>query len=150
MSAKPVLGIDEAEHLAHVDFRERFAVAAVRRDGDHEEVVAVAVARFHLLENGKAEAAIVVHQGVGLGTRLLGHLLSLARWAGVTEFSGEVLASNTRMLQLVKLGGASVSRARAGGVEFSIPGRSASLPFRMLRAFASEAARFATLGCSAG
>jgi acetyltransferase (GNAT) family protein len=148
MSAKPVLGIDEAEHLAHVDFRERFAVAAVRRDGDHEEVVAVA--RFHLLENGKAEAAIVVHQGVGLGTRLLGHLLSLARWAGVTEFSGEVLASNTRMLQLLKLGGASVSRARAGGVEFSIPVRSASLPFRMLRAFASEAARFATLGRSAG
>jgi GNAT superfamily N-acetyltransferase len=122
-----------------------------RRDGDHEEVVAVA--RFHLLGDGKAEAAMVVrddHQGVGLGTRLLGHLLSLARWAGVSEFSGEVLASNTRMLQLLKLGGASVSRARAGGVEFSIPVRSRSLPFRVLRAFASEAARFATLGRSAG
>jgi GNAT superfamily N-acetyltransferase len=134
-----------------VDFRERFAVAAVRSDGDHEEVVAVA--RFHLLGDGKAEAAIVVrddHQGVGLGTQLLGHLLSLARWAGVTEFSGEVLASNTRMLQLLKLGGASVSRARAGCAEFSIPVRSPSLPFRVLRAFASEAARFATLGRSAG
>ena len=151
MGAKPFLSAGEAERLADADFRERFAFAAVRRDGGEEEVVAVA--RFHVLGDGRAEAAVVVrddHQGVGLGTQLLRHLLSLARWAGVSEFSGEVLGSNARMLQLLKLGGAKLTRARGGCVEFSIPVRSPSLAFRVLRSFASEAARLATRGRSAG
>ena len=151
MSAKPFLSLEEAEHLADVDFRERFAVAAVRRDGDIEAVIAVA--RFHVVGAGRAEAAIVVrddHQGQGLGTQLLRHLLSLARWAGVSEFSGEVLASNARMLQLLKVGGARLSRPRTGCVEFSIPVRSPSLAFRVLRSFAGEAARLAAPGRSGG
>jgi len=151
LGAKPHLSLQEAEGLADVDFRERFAISAISRDEGRDEIVAVA--RFQIVGEGRAEAAVVVRddfQGAGLGTKLLLRLLALARWAGVREFGGEVLAANTRMLRLLKLGGAHIGKPRHGAVEVVVPVRSPSLVFRILRSFANEAARLATRGRSAG
>src|SRR5207249_519580 len=110
---------------------ERFAIAAVDRWGSEEQIVGVT--RFQIVRAGRAEAAVVVRddfQGAGLGTELLLRLLALARWAGVREFGGEVLAANTRMLRLLKLGGATIGRPVHGCVEVSIPVGAPSPLFR--------------------
>jgi RimJ/RimL family protein N-acetyltransferase len=69
----------------------------------------VGVARYDLLPGPpghprRAELGIVVedaHQGRGIGTTLLKHLLAIAHDKGIAEITAEVLPQNTKMLELV-------------------------------------------------
>ncbi|MDQ6938065.1 MAG: GNAT family N-acetyltransferase, partial [Actinomycetota bacterium] len=62
----------------------------------------IGIGRFDRLERGsQAEVAFVIadaHQGRGIGSILLEHLAAAARERGITRFSAEVLAENSRML----------------------------------------------------
>ncbi|HEY7223574.1 MAG TPA: GNAT family N-acetyltransferase [Micromonosporaceae bacterium] len=81
--------------------------------GDHEAILAEAEGRIvgvasyerRPADSPSAEFAVYVHdelRGRGIGTLLLEHLAGLARRAGVTEFAGDVLASNAGMLRVVR------------------------------------------------
>jgi GNAT superfamily N-acetyltransferase len=61
---------------------------------------------------GRVEVAFVIEdrwQGLGLGTALFDDLLGAAEARGIHEFSAEVLAENTRMLDLIRWFGEVVS-----------------------------------------
>jgi acetyltransferase len=66
----------------------------------------IGVARYVLDKNDEsAEFAIVVAdawQGRGIGRRLLGKLIEVARERGLRRLYGEILATNRPMLELVR------------------------------------------------
>ncbi len=62
------------------------------------------------------------HQGRGIGSLLLDHLLRLARANGITEFQADVLGENNRMLEVFAASGLVVTRCvEAGVVHLSFP-----------------------------
>jgi GNAT superfamily N-acetyltransferase len=73
----------------------------------------------------RAEFALVIadrYQGRGLGGLLLGRLVEVARQAGIGWLTGEVLASNHRMLNLLRHSGWAVRlRLRCGVVLVELP-----------------------------
>src|SRR5262249_6242800 len=56
------------------------------------------------------------HQGRGIGTLLLEHLLRVARERGITEFRADVLGDNNQMLDVFRHIRLRVSRATDAGV----------------------------------
>src|SRR2546423_4826762 len=83
-AAKPRLRAAEAEYLAAVDGRTRVALAATAVEDGEERIVADA--RFDLVGDGDAEAALLVRDDVagrGLGRLLLGRPRELAPDLGV-------------------------------------------------------------------
>jgi GNAT superfamily N-acetyltransferase len=119
----PHLSPKMAEYLAGVDFVDRFALVATADEDGVERIVAVA--RFDIApDDVVAEVALVVrddYQGVGLGTAVFGRLLEMARARGVRRLTGNVLADNRRMLQLLRNHGISAGQAEAGIVQFGLP-----------------------------
>ena len=73
----------------------------------------------------RAEFAVVIadrYQGRGLGRLLLGRLVEAARQVGIGWLTGEVLANNHRMLNLVRNSGWAVRlRLRCGVVLVELP-----------------------------
>lgn len=119
---KPRLTPAEAEYLASVDHHRRFAIVA-EVDEDGEKHI-VGVGRFDINEPGVAEAAVVVrddYQHIGLGTALLERMREVGRGAGLSSFRAEVLAENTRMLEILEQQGLDVSPATSGVVLVSAP-----------------------------
>jgi len=104
---KRELSDSDLRYLTEVDFDRRVAlVATLDRAPD---APLVGVARYDVLpgppgDPRRAELGIVVedaHQGRGIGTTLLKHLLAIAHDKGVAEITAEVLPQNTKMLELV-------------------------------------------------
>ena len=119
---KPRLTPAEAEYLANVDHHKRFAIVG-EIDEDGEKRI-VGVGRFDVNEPGVAEAAVVVrddYQHVGLGTAILERMREIGRGAGLSAFRAEVLAENTRMLEILEQQGLDVSPAQGGVVLVSAP-----------------------------
>jgi RimJ/RimL family protein N-acetyltransferase len=119
---KPHLSQAEAEYLADVDFHKRFAIVA-EVPGD-EDTEIVGVGRFDLNHPREAEAAVVVrddYQHVGLGTAILDRMREIGRGAGIKAFRAEVLAENTRMLDILKANGLDAEPAETGVVSLSVP-----------------------------
>ena len=92
---------DYIESLVNVDYSRDMAIAATTMlDGE----VLIGVARYVRVGNS-AEFAIVVAdawQGRGIGSRLLGKLIDVARGRGIKHLYGEVLGTNRPMLGLVR------------------------------------------------
>jgi GNAT superfamily N-acetyltransferase len=62
-----------------------------------------------------AEVAFLIddaHQGLGIGSRIFKHLVSIARASGIAQFEAEVLPSNEGMLRLFSRSGLPVAQAR--------------------------------------
>jgi len=119
---KPKLAPSEAEYLASVDFHNRFAIVA--EISEDKEKHLVGVGRFDINEPGVAESAIVVrddYQGVGLGTAILTRMREVARGRGLHAFVAEILAENSRMIDLLAANGLEVSAARDGIVRILAP-----------------------------
>lgn len=136
---KPRLTPAEAEYLASVDHHTRFAIVG-EIDEDGEKRI-VGVGRFDINAPGVAEAAVVVrddYQHVGLGTALLERMREIGRGAGLSAFRAEVLAENTRMLEILEQQGLDVSPTQSGVVLVS-----ASLDLPMLMRGLRVAAQFA-------
>jgi acetyltransferase len=83
--------------------REMALVACVSRDGREAEV---GVARYIANPDGRTcEFAVVVAdewQGRGIASRLMTELMRVARDRGLRKMVGEVLASNTKMFDLMR------------------------------------------------
>jgi ribosomal protein S18 acetylase RimI-like enzyme len=56
------------------------------------------------------------HQGLGIATRLLRHLVAIARASGIKEFFAEVLPENAPMLKVFERSGLAVTTRRDAGV----------------------------------
>src|SRR5437867_1050729 len=99
---KPKLSPSEAEYLANVDFHNRFAIVA--EVTEEKEKHLVGVGRFDINEPGLAESAIVVrddYQGAGLGTAILTRMREIAKGRGLHAFIAEILAENSKMIDLL-------------------------------------------------
>lgn len=115
-AAKPRLRAAEAEYLAAADGRGRVALAATVTEDGEERVVADA--RFDLVGNGDAEAALLIRDdmaGRGIGTLLLDRLVTLAAAGGVRRILLDILPENRAMLALAR---------RAGGEPIAFDGQS--------------------------
>ena len=90
--------------FANVDYRNRLALVAERDTAAGPELVGVG--RYEPTEEeGTAEVALVVQdgwQGRGLGSLLMGDVLSAGQARGIRRFRAYVLADNERMLRLLR------------------------------------------------
>jgi acetyl coenzyme A synthetase (ADP forming)-like protein len=131
--AKKRLTDDELKRFTEPDFvRHVGLVATLRTDGEER---IIGVGRYMAVDRGRdavagvadasddvphtAEVAFAVsddHQGRGIGTLLLEHLVPLARANGVTAFEADVLGENNQMLEVFAHSGFVVKRSIEAGV----------------------------------
>ena len=81
----------------------RYSVLERLRDGR-----IVGGARYVVGESGEAEFAFMVvdhYQGIGIGTALLRHLVTIARDSGLRELTADVLSENIPMLKIFERSG---------------------------------------------
>lgn len=112
----------ELHYFTHLDFRRNLALVATLPGDETEPIIGVGHA-FGLTHDGQptshAEVAFAVadaHQGRGIGTLLLEHLVRLARSQGFETCEATVLGDNHRMLQVFEDSGFIVQRSVLAGV----------------------------------
>ncbi len=105
----------ELRRLTEVDFDGVVALVAVMKEAGQDRIVGGG----RYARSGeppavqKAEVAFLVddaHQGLGIGSLLLRHLVTIARFFGITQFEAEVLPANEAMLKVFAKSGVSVTR----------------------------------------
>jgi acetyl coenzyme A synthetase (ADP forming)-like protein len=117
--AKRRLNDHELDGFTRLDFTQRVGLVATLLEGGQERIIGVG--RYARLDEAphSAEVAFAVadaHQGRGVGTVLLDHLVRIARTQGVTEFQADVLGENNRMLEVFGATGFVVRRSTEAGV----------------------------------
>lgn len=119
-SAKKRLTDEELRRFTEPDFRTHVALVATLRENGGERIIGVG--RYMVHPGGdprRAEVAFAVadeHQGRGIGTALLEHLVPIARQNGISEFEADVLGENNQMLEVFARSGFRVNRSVEGGV----------------------------------
>jgi RimJ/RimL family protein N-acetyltransferase len=106
----------EVAFFINIDFINHVALVAVAEEKDRAAIVAGA--RYIVERPGMAEVAFAVideYHGQGLGAALLRCLTSLARAAGLRQFTAEVLPDNIPMLRVFEKSGLKVSTKRTQG-----------------------------------
>lgn len=111
----------ELAMLTHLDFAKGdVGLVATYARPDKESIIGAA--RYALLPTGQgrpsAEVAFIVEedfQGLGLASRLLSHLIGIAREQGIANFEAVVLAGNTAMLTVFKRAGLSLQMQHEDG-----------------------------------
>jgi GNAT superfamily N-acetyltransferase len=116
-SVKRELSDDDLKRLTEVDFKN--VVALVTEMKEEEQAKIVGGGRYiRTGESGaelNAEVAFLIddaHQGLGIGSRIFKHLVTIARAAGITQFEAEVLPTNEGMLRLFTRSGLPVISTR--------------------------------------
>ncbi|MEV4514110.1 GNAT family N-acetyltransferase [Dactylosporangium sp. NPDC049525] len=114
-SAYPRIPQRDLDRFVNVDHRDREAFV-IEHAGE-----LIAVGRYERLGAGshQAEVAFVVedaHQGRGIGSVLIEHLVAAASQEGITEFEADVLPVNQAMLRVFMAAGFQVERKFADGV----------------------------------
>jgi GNAT superfamily N-acetyltransferase len=107
----------EIEFYLNVDFVSHVALVAVLEEGGRP--VIAGGARYIVSAPGRAEVAFAVddpHQGLGIATRLMRHLATIARAAGIAELYAEVLPDNRPMLAVFARSGLPMRQTREDGV----------------------------------
>jgi ribosomal protein S18 acetylase RimI-like enzyme len=107
----------EIDFFSNVDFVDHVALVVVVEEAGR--LVVAAGARYVVFEPGKAEMAFAVvdqYQGKGIGTTLMRHLVTIARQAGLSTLTAEVLASNSQMLKVFKKSGLRLKTRRESEV----------------------------------
>jgi acetyltransferase len=92
------------DQLLHIDAAERVTVAAVLQSGVGDaNAEIVGVARAHRMAGATAEAALLVRSDLkrqGLGSLLLGGLITRCRQRGISRLVAEVMRCNGAMLRV--------------------------------------------------
>jgi RimJ/RimL family protein N-acetyltransferase len=89
----------EQDFFMHIDFINHVALVTEIEENGRSAIVGGG--RYVVVQPGQAELAFVVidaYQGQGIGTMLMRHLLVIARKAGLSELTAEVLSDNAAML----------------------------------------------------
>lgn len=111
----------ELARITEPDFTKEVGLVATI-DRPEKELI-IGAARYVMLQAGQkeecsAEVAFLVeedYQGLGIASRLLGHLARIARERGVKRFEAEVLARNSAMLAVFKRSGLDCQLKREDG-----------------------------------
>lgn len=109
----PSLSPRDLERFTVVDHRDRAALVVLAADD------IIAVGRYDRASATEAEVAFNVsdsHQGMGIGSILLEHLVAAARENGIRTFLADVLPQNASMLGVFTDAGFDVSRTLDDGV----------------------------------
>jgi RimJ/RimL family protein N-acetyltransferase len=112
-SSKRELDDAELTKMADVDFENVVALVAIMNEGDQDKIVG---GGRYIRASGaatSAEMAFLIddaHQGIGIGSRIFRHLITIARAMGITQFEAEVLPSNEGMMRLFERSGLPVVR----------------------------------------
>ena len=104
MNALHELSQEMLVRLTQIDYFNEMALIAVRPDSAGEEQIGVARYTTNL-DLKSCEFALVVSdrwQGHGIGHQLMRKLMEVARDRGLERMEGQVLANNTRMLNLMR------------------------------------------------
>jgi RimJ/RimL family protein N-acetyltransferase len=107
----------EIAFFLNVDFADHVALVAELEEGGRP--VIVGGGRYIVTAPGRAEVAFMVadtHQGLGIGSRLMRHLVAIARSAGLAALVAEVLPGNAAMLKVFERAGLDLQSRREGGV----------------------------------
>ncbi|KLK93447.1 GCN5 family acetyltransferase [Microvirga vignae] len=100
----------EVDFYINIDFVSHVALVAVLEEDGRPMIVGGA--RYIVGQPGQAEVAFAVddaHQGKGIGTALLRHLVVLARQGGLKELIADVLPVNTAMLKVFGTSGLGIT-----------------------------------------
>jgi GNAT superfamily N-acetyltransferase len=103
----------ERDFFLNIDFVNHVALVAVVKEANHP--VIIAGGRYVVERPGAAEVAFAVideYQGQGIGAALLRHLTTIARDAGLAQFTAEVLPDNISMLKVFEKSGLKVDTKR--------------------------------------
>ena len=103
----------ERAFFLNPDFVTHVALVAVLEE-DGREIIAGA-GRYIGCGPGQAEVAFAVddaHQGLGIGSRVMRHLTTIARAKGLREFVADVLPENAPMLKVFEKCGLAVTSKR--------------------------------------
>ena len=110
---------NELTYFTEVDFASHVAIVGILEGASS----VVGAGRYIVCEDVEgmraAEIAFAVddaHQGLGIGTTLLCHLVKIARAAGVSEFRASVLSDNHKMLRVLAHSGLPQSHTSDGDV----------------------------------
>ncbi|MFT3800376.1 MAG: GNAT family N-acetyltransferase [Burkholderiaceae bacterium] len=93
---------EEIDYQVNVDLVSNVALVAGFELEDGREI-GIGGARYIVTEPGRAEVSFLTddaHQGLGVASLLIRHLILVARDAGIKTFDAEVLADNTPMLKV--------------------------------------------------
>jgi acetyltransferase len=104
MNALQELSQEMLVRLTQIDYYNEMALIAVKPSGKGEEQIGVARYTTNL-DQESCEFALVVSdawQGLGIGYQLMQKLMDIARDRGLERMDGQVLASNTRMLNMMR------------------------------------------------
>jgi len=120
--SKKWLAEGELAQFTELDFVNNVALAATLREGDEEQIIGVG--RYSAIDDPssphrRAEVAFAVaddHQGRGIGTLLLEHMVPIAQANGITEFEADVLGENNQMLRVFATSGFQLTRSLEAGV----------------------------------
>jgi GNAT superfamily N-acetyltransferase len=107
----------EIDFYLNVDFVSHVALVAVLEESGRPQIVGGG--RYIVSEPGRAEVAFAVddpHQGLGIATRLMRHLVLIARAKGIGQLNAEVLAENGPMLKVFERSGLRATTRREAGV----------------------------------
>jgi acetyltransferase len=115
---------DELAYLTQLDYERAMAFIAVRRNENGKSETLGVVRAQADPDNEDAEFAVLVRsdlKGHGLGSVLLDKIIRYCRERGTRQLSGDVLATNARMLQLATAHGFHATTARQGLVRIVLP-----------------------------
>ena len=107
----------EIDYYLNVDFMGHVALVAVVDEPGGPAIAGGG--RYIVSEPGRAEVAFGVddqHQGQGIASAVMRHLVAIARAAGLKELVAEVLPDNAPMLKVFKRCGLAMKTRREGGV----------------------------------
>ena len=118
--AKQGISQGDLAQFIEVDFRNDFALLAVLRERGIEKIIGVG--KYNAIRAGnepprKAEMVVAVadeHQGRGIGTLLLEHLVQIGRSHGITEFQVDVPGENDGMLRVFADSGFQITHSADG------------------------------------
>jgi GNAT superfamily N-acetyltransferase len=102
----PTLSTETARQLTHIDYENRMAIVATTGEGDDERIRAVV--RYERTGPDTAEVAFVVDdplQGQGIAPQLLWRLAAYARARGFMTLVAITMASNARMIAMLRHSG---------------------------------------------
>ncbi|WP_229051235.1 bifunctional GNAT family N-acetyltransferase/acetate--CoA ligase family protein [Aeromicrobium sp. Leaf350] len=141
----PTLSARDVHRFTVVDHDQRVAFVVTL----HGRIIAVG--RYDATSPAEAEVAFLVedaHQGRGIGQLLLEHLAQAGRERGLERFHAEVLPSNTRMLQVFREMGYTITAELADGVQqltFPLDATDTSVGVMRAREQRAEAASIARI-----